>query len=237
MTAAPRCTTLALTAALLAAAPAAARGQSAATRRARPATASLSAAPRAPGPVASPARATALAAPAPDAVRLSGAIGLESSLESGGETAFKLQVDAERDLRRLGPAARAAGVLSLGFTTWSKSVSEPITGTTIDTSSQTLELVPAFRFGLELARGFEVHGDTGLGVAYATARVKTSGTLLGSSSASDSTWGSVLRFAAGASYDATPQLRVGASLGLDVLVAKGGTARSLPVLAYATWRI
>ncbi len=234
-----RASTIALAAVLaVLAAPVAVGAQSTAPRRTRktdlapapPKTNAVAPAPAAPAPAPS----TPVLEPraSDQGSRVAALIGIEASLEDNVDSVLKLQVEASTELRRIGPAARFDGVFSVGFIPYSKDISAMGIATKFE--SNTFELVPAFRFAFALGPQFTFHADTGLGLAYVTA--KTTITSPYRLSTSTDSWGELLRFAAGLAYDVNDQFRLGARLGLDIHF-DDVTTKALPVLVEASWRL
>ncbi len=214
----------AATCALMALGPAAARAQTA-----RRSTAAPSQKPSfAPAPTAEPAPAVA-AAPDPFVVaapgsepRVTGLAGVEIGTDQDFQ-APKLRVDGEVPLLALSRTAWIGAVLSAGWIHYSKSLPANLGKVTSDT----FELVPAFRFTFAVAPKVALRADTGLGAALTHAAG-------GGASANDTS--AVLKFAGGLDVLVTSRFRLGAEIGLNFRFGESGSGNTVAVLLAGTWR-
>jgi hypothetical protein len=140
------------------------------------------------------------------ALRLGGLLGLELGV---GDTGLALRVDGEMPVADVSPQVRLSGVLSLGYTRFS----EEELG--FDATANVLKLVPAARFTLPLQDQFSLYGDAGLGIYYHSTTTETVDVFGNRVEDDDSGVAFTMRFAGGGFYDLSPQLRVGAELGVN----------------------
>jgi opacity protein-like surface antigen len=130
--------------------------------------------------------------------------------DGDGDTGLALRGDLEMLPTHLGPNTNLSLVLSLGYTRFSESYYG------WDWGMNLFKLVPAARFGFDLAPRFGLYGDAGLGLYVANMSVKERDPYYGTwTKASDSTVGLVMRLAAGAKFDVTPAFGLGAELGVN----------------------
>ena len=173
-----------------------------------------------------PRRVVAPDASTPQALRVGGLVGFDIA---NGETGFGLRADGELPIQAIGPRIDLTAVGSLGFTRFSDSSSTSLGS--YSQSTNLFKLVPAARFTLPLTPAVGVYGDAGLGLYWARSSVDTP---FGDGSSSGV--GVTMRFAAGGFYEMTPQLRLGAELGLNPYFGDF-SEDTLSVLASLTFRL
>lgn len=134
--------------------------------------------------------------------------------EFGDVNLFALRADASLPIMKLSPEVRLHGVVSLGVGFGGQDVPYGSADWTIVT------LVPAARFQLRVAPKFELYGDAGLGLYMGFSKVDI--TVPGIPpfvpdqrySSSDTSFGVMMRFAAGALYELNPKVKLSGELGL-----------------------
>jgi hypothetical protein len=159
-----------------------------------------------------------------------------------GEGGLALRGSATRPIASPGPRTTVLGVLTLGLDLWR--IDERLSpgfGVSSETTGWSLALaaVPSVRVTHEVAPRVTLFGDSGLGLAYATADSTTTARAPGlpdqKVSAGTSGLGAVLRFAGGVSYDLDARLRLSAEAGLGFHYGElRGTVTTL--LVGAAWR-
>jgi hypothetical protein len=193
--------------------------------------AKVPAAAPAPPPPAAPVEPAPILEPrASDGTRIVALIGVEAPLgDDEAEMRLKAQLELSTELRRIGPRACLEGVLSVGFIPYSKS--ETVAGTDMKFQSNTFELVPAFRFSFGLGEKVTLQADTGIGATYLGTK-----STVGPDTITDASWGEVLRFAAGLSYDVNDHLRLGGRAGIDFIFYET-LSKAAPLFFEASWRM
>ncbi len=177
-------TPIALAAAALLAAPLAASAQATKTR-------------------ASTTRATGTATAAGDGLSVGGFIGFET----GDLTGLALRADAELPFQQISPQVKLSLVGSLGYTHFGKDI--PFG----DITFNVVQLVPAARFTLPVNPQLDLYGDGGLGLYFYHFSSKQ--TFFGvAANDSGSGLGLLMRLAVGGFYKVSPQLKLGAELGV-----------------------
>jgi opacity protein-like surface antigen len=134
--------------------------------------------------------------------------------EMGDLDGLQLRGEYVMPYQKLSPQVDLSFVGSVGYSylTFSESL-----GTLGDAEStaNVLKFVPAARFSLPVNPQLSVFGDAGLGLYWASMKVKTPIGFGQTVSASDSGAGFMLRFGVGGLYKINPQMNIGASLVLD----------------------
>jgi hypothetical protein len=154
---------------------------------------------------AAPAKAApATASPAPQ-----WSVGGWVGYEMGDLDGLQLRFDAVMPYRKLSPQIGLSFVGSVGYSYLTDSAYG------VDITANVLKFVPAARFTLPVSPELSFFGDAGLGLYWASVKVKSDFGALGSTSASDSAFGFMLRFGVGGLYQLNPKTQLGAALVLD----------------------
>ncbi|HET7825974.1 MAG TPA: outer membrane beta-barrel protein [Anaeromyxobacter sp.] len=174
---------------------------------AAPLTASAQASKK--GTRASTTRAAGTATAPGDGLSVGGFIGYEGGDLSG----LTLRADAELPFQQLSPQVKLSLVGSLGYTHFGKDIDAP--GLSGDITFNVVHAIPAARFTLPINPQIDLYGDAGLGLYFY--HFTTKQTVFGVPAAthvSGSGLGLLMRIAVGGFYRVSPQLRVGAEVGV-----------------------
>ncbi len=128
--------------------------------------------------------------------------------ETGDLSGLQLRGDFVWPYQKLGPQVELSFVGSVGWSYLTRSEFG------VDTTGNLLKFVPAARFTLPLNPQLAFFGDAGLGVYWDSVK-ETVDYGFGSTSATSSGVGFMLRFAVGGFYALNPKTRIGAMLDLD----------------------
>ncbi len=178
--------------------------------------------------------APAKAAPAPTAAVQTNSIGGWIGYEMGDLDGLQLRGEYVMPYQKLSPQVALSFVGAIGYSYLTTSTATPFGDA--DTTANVLKFVPAARFSMPVAPQFTLFGDAGLGLYWASVNVKTpAGFGLGTTSASSSDVGFMLRFGVGGFYKLNPKMQIGASLYLDPMFGgyEDNTFTILAGLAYA----
>ena len=157
---------------------------------------------------AAPAKAApATASPAPQ-----WSVGGWVGYEMGDLDGLQLRFDAIMPYKKLSPQIGLSFVGSVGYSYLTHS--ESAFGVGVDSTANVLKFVPAARFTLPVSPELSFFGDAGLGLYWASLSTKVDFGF-GSTSASDSAFGFMLRFGVGGLYQLNPKTQLGAALVLD----------------------
>jgi hypothetical protein len=155
------------------------------------------------GTKASTTRAAGTATTPGDGLSVGGFIGYETGDLSG----LALRADAELPFQQIAPQVKLSLLGSLGYTHFGKDV--PFG----DITFNVVQLVPAARFTLPLNPQLDLYGDAGLGLYYY--RFTSKQTFFGVGvNDSGSGLGLLMRIAAGGFFKVSPQLKLGAEVGV-----------------------
>lgn len=140
-----------------------------------------------------------------DGLSVGGFIGFET----GDLTGLALRADAELPFQQLSPQLKLSLVGSLGYTHFGKDV--PFG----DITFNVVQLIPAARFTLPINPQLDLYGDGGLGLYYYRFTSKQTLPPFGFVvNDSGSGIGLLMRLAVGGFYKVSPQLRLGAEVGV-----------------------
>jgi opacity protein-like surface antigen len=153
--------------------------------------------------LAIPAIATAQA-PA-QALSIGGFVGYET----GDLDGIQLRAEAELPYRQLTPEIGLSWVGSLGYSR----LSDEAFG--VEIVANLVKAVPTARFTLPVNPQLSLFGDAGLGLYYASISTEFSTPFFGQQSASDSSFGLMLRLGVGAFFQLNERTRIGGGLQLD----------------------
>ncbi len=164
----------------------------------------------APGARATPAQTSTAqqSGPIVQGLSLGGFAGYSTDDVSG----LTLRADGELPFRRLAPQLGLSWAGSIGFSHLTDSAYG------VDLTANVLTIVPAARFTFSVNPQFSFFGDAGLGLYYAATKAEWTDPFLGPRSTSDSDVGLMLRFQAGAFFQLTPGVRLGALIGVDPML-------------------
>jgi hypothetical protein len=135
--------------------------------------------------------------------------GVLLGFESGdGDTGLALRVDGIFDQKKLSPKAMFSGVLSIGYTRFSDSYSEPFTGYDASVALNIFKAIPAARFTFDLAPQFDLYIDAGLGMYFGIATMSIDDGV-DEVSDSENTFGAAMRIGGGALFQLSPTFNLG----------------------------
>ena len=137
--------------------------------------------------------------------------------ETGDLDGLQLRVDFVMPIEKLSPQIGLSFVGSIGWSYLTHSVTAY--GVKTDDTANVLKFVPAARFTLPVNAQLSFYGDAGLGLYWDDVSVDVHYPApLGTQSASDSGFGFMFRFGAGAFYEVNANTQLGASLYVDPML-------------------
>ena len=157
--------------------------------------------------------------------------------DEDGPAGLQLRGDLELSQQRLTPTVTLSLVGSIGYSYFHDDFTDFFLTERWETSSHVLRFAPAARFSFGSHPVFRPYVDGGLGVYWASTTVEITDLTFGvRQSASDSEVSLFFRFAAGATFQVSPGLALGAEIGLTPYLGDlDATTTSL--LASATFRM
>lgn len=153
----------------------------------------------------------------------------------------RVQLEAEKDLLRLGQRGQLSFVGAVAWFHGSKEDSVSLLGVTVKTvqTGDSFELVPGFRASFAPKPRLRLFGEIGVGAAWLDGKVEVSwpGTGLPSQSTSDDSFAGVLRLSAGGSWQVNDRLRLGVELPTVTRRYGKATSQSLSFSAMAVYAL